>query len=191
MSCGMSNAHHRKKQPLLIRQQLLAVAARLAAERGVGAVTLDAVAAASGVSKGGLLHHFPTKASLLEGMLDSLLDQLDAAIDGQMRNDPVPYGRFTRGYLRAVVDLRERTDAPGDWGQATLTLLTDPALRQRWRDWVEKQSENFVGTDSSVDARIVRFATDGIWLAEVLGSGDATPASRQALVERLVSLTHK
>lgn len=76
MSCGMSDAHHRKKQPLLIRQQLLAVAARLAAERGVGAVTLDAVAAASGVSKGGLLHHFPTKASLLEGMLDSLLDQL-------------------------------------------------------------------------------------------------------------------
>ncbi len=191
MSCGMSDAHHRKKQPVLIRLQLLAVAARLAAERGVASVTLDAVAAASGVSKGGLLHHFPTKARLLEAMLDSLLDQLDAAIDAQMRNDPVPYGRFTRGYLRAVVDFRDHPEANGDWGQATLTLLTDPALRRRWRDWVEKQSENFVGTDSSVDARIVRFATDGIWLAEVLGSGDATPASRQALVDRLVSLTHK
>lgn len=187
----MSDAHRRKKQPALIRQQLLAVAARLAAQRGIGDVTLDAVAANSGVSKGGLLHHFPTKASLMEAMLDSMLDQLDAAIDAHMRRDPMPHGRFTRGYLRAIVDLRG--DAPGknDWAQATLALLAEPSLRQRWRDWVEKQSEDFVGTDSSVDARIVRFATDGIWLGEVLGSSETSPANDKALIDRLIGLTQK
>ena len=69
----MSDAHHRKKQPALVRQQLLEVAARLASEQGMAAVTLDAVSGASGVSKGGLLHHFPNKNALLEGLLDSLL----------------------------------------------------------------------------------------------------------------------
>jgi len=187
----MSDAHHRKKQPVLIRQQLLAVAARLATERGINAVTLDAVAAAADVSKGGLLHHFPTKVSLLEAMLDSLLDRLDAAVGAQMRSDPMPHGRFTRGYLRAVIALRERPEETQDWTQVTLALLTEPHLRQRWRDWVEKQSEDFVGTDSSVDAQIVRFATDGIWLADLLGSHESTLASQQALFERLINLTRK
>lgn len=187
----MSDAHHRKKQPVLIRQQLLSVAARIASERGIGAVTLDAVAAASDVSKGGLLHHFPTKASLLEAMLDGLLEGLDAAIDQQMRSDPIPHGRFTRGYLRAVLALRERPEESGDWAQVTLALLTEPHLRQRWRDWVEKQSEDFVGTDSSVETQIVRFATDGLWLADLLGSHESLSVSQQPLVDRLVSLTRK
>ncbi|MET0749152.1 MAG: TetR/AcrR family transcriptional regulator [Rhizobium sp.] len=187
----MSDAHRRKKQPVLIRQQLLSVAARLASTRGVGSVTLDAVAAASAISKGGLLHHFPTKASLLEAMLDSLLDRLDAAIGTQMRSDPLPQGRFTRAYLRAVIALRTRPEESGDWAQVTLALLTEPALRQRWRDWVEKQSEDFVGTDSSIDTQIVRFATDGIWLSDLLGSHASAVASQPALIDRLISLTHK
>ena len=81
----MSTAHHRKKQPLFVRQQLLEVAARLASEKGVTAVTLDAVSGASGVSKGGLLHHFPSKNMLLEALFDSLLVLLDAAIEEAMR----------------------------------------------------------------------------------------------------------
>jgi AcrR family transcriptional regulator len=187
----MSDAHHRKKQPAVIRQQLLSVASRLASERGIGAVTLDAVAAASAVSKGGLLHHFPTKASLLEAMLDSLLDRLDATIDAQMRHDPMPHGRFTRAYLRAVIALRDRPEETEGWAQVTLALLTEPHLRQRWRDWVEKQSEDFVGTDSSIDAQLVRFATDGIWLADLVGSHESASGSQKVLVERLISLTHK
>jgi AcrR family transcriptional regulator len=44
----MSLAHHRRKQPALVRQQLLEVAARLTMEQGMAAVTLDAVSGASG-----------------------------------------------------------------------------------------------------------------------------------------------
>ncbi|MGO8462836.1 TetR/AcrR family transcriptional regulator, partial [Rhizobium ruizarguesonis] len=38
----MSTAHHRPKQPALMRQQLRHVAARLAAREGMAAVPLDA-----------------------------------------------------------------------------------------------------------------------------------------------------
>ena len=96
----MSKAHHRKKQPQAVRQLLLGVAAGLCIERGASGLTLDAVAAAAGVSKGGLLHHFPSKAALLEGLLDDLIDRLDAAIHQAMLDDPDPTGRFTRAYLK-------------------------------------------------------------------------------------------
>ncbi len=185
----MSTAHHRKKQPLLVRQQLLEVAARLASEKGMTAVTLDAVSGASGVSKGGLLHHFPNKNTLLEALFDSLIERLDRAIEEEMRADPLPHGRFTRGYLRACLALRDRPEETKDWAQVTMVLLSEPPLRQRWRDWVRERSEEYVGTDSSVDAAIVRLATDGLWLADLLDSHAMDESAREKLVERLIELT--
>ncbi len=185
----MSTAHHRKKQPLFVRQQLLEVAARLASEKGMTAVTLDAVSGASGVSKGGLLHHFPSKNMLLEALFDSLLERLDAAIEEAMRADPLPHGRFTRGYLHACLALRDQPQGNKDWAQVTMVLLTEPQLRQRWHAWVRERSEEYIGTDSSVDAAIVRLAADGIWLADLLGSHDMDQGARQKLIDRLIELT--
>ncbi|SEH76445.1 transcriptional regulator, TetR family [Rhizobium tibeticum] len=186
----MSLAHHRRKQPLIVRQQLLDVAARLTMEQGMAAVTLDAVSGASGVSKGGLLHHFPTKNALLDALFESLLDRFDADINERMREDPVPHGRFSRAYLRAVADLRDSPDEAAHWAQVAVALLAEPRLRHRWRAWVQERTEEYVGTDSSVDAQIVRFAADGLWLADMLGSHD-NGGDRHALIARLVELTNK
>jgi len=40
-----------------------------------------------------------------------------------------------------------------------------------------------------MDAAIVRLATDGIWLADLLGSQDMDDSARHRLVERLIELT--
>jgi len=187
----MSEAHHRKKQPAVVRQQLLDVAARLACAQGMTAVTLDAVSAASGVSKGGLLHHFPSKNALLGALFDNLVARLDAAIDDAMRDDPVPHGRFTRAYLRAVLALRDKSEEAKDWAQVTMAMLTEPSLRQRWRDWVRERGEEYVGTDSSPSAQIVRLAADGLWLADILGSHEMDERERQSLIASLIELTAK
>ncbi|MDQ0563829.1 AcrR family transcriptional regulator [Rhizobium mesoamericanum] len=186
----MSLAHHRRKQPLVVRQQLLDVAARLTMEQGISAVTLDAVSGASGVSKGGLLHHFPTKNALLDALFESLLDRFDADINERMREDALPHGRFTRAYLHAVANLRENPGESAHWAQITVALLAEPRLRQRWRAWVQERTEEYVGTDSSIEAQIVRFAADGLWLADMLGSHD-DGSDRPALIARLVELTNK
>ncbi|MBB3917448.1 TetR/AcrR family transcriptional regulator [Rhizobium fabae] len=187
----MSNAHHRKKQPALVRQQLLEVAARLVASDGMAAVTLDAVSAASSVSKGGLLHHFPTKNALLDALFESLLEKFDADMEELMRGDPLPHGRFTRAYLRAVSGLKDRPDDSRSWTQVTIALLAEPRLRLRWRQWVQERAEEYVGTDSSLDAQIVRFAADGLWFADTLESHDINDALRRDLIHRLVELTGK
>jgi len=187
----MSNAHHRKKQPVLVRQQLLEVAARLAGEQGMSAVTLDAVSAASGVSKGGLLHHFPTKNALLDALFESLLEKFDADIDELMRADPLPQGRFSRAYLQAVSGLKDRPDDSRGWTQVTIALLAEPRLRLRWRQWVAARAEEYIGTDSALDTLIVRFAADGLWFADTLESHDITDALRRELIARLIELTHK
>lgn len=185
----MSIAHQRKKQPEAVRQQLLEAAASLCLEKGAGSLTLDAVAAAAGVSKGGLLHHFPNKAALLDGLLDDLMERLDAAIREAMRSDPEPHGRYTRAYLQACFVPGGMAEE-GRWKAMTMALLGEPNLRRRWRRWVEEQSVLHAGTDASIDCELVRFAVDGLWLASVLES-HAMPAERaRMLARRLTELSY-
>ena len=184
----MSEAHHRKKRPEAVRQQLLQVTARLSLEKGLGNITLDAVSQAAGVSKGGLLHHFPNKLSLLDGLFDDLVGKLDRAIDEEMLNDPVPHGRFTRAYLAVCFGSGGMEDGE-DWKALTVAQLAEPHMRERWRQWVEDRNTAHVGTDSSLDAELVRFAVDGLWLADLLSSHPLEPERRRAMVDRLIQLS--
>ena len=42
---------------------------------GEGVLTMDAVVKRSGVSKGGLIHHFPTREALVEGVVGEIIDR--------------------------------------------------------------------------------------------------------------------
>lgn len=185
----MSKAYHRKKQPEAVRQQLLEVAAKLSLEKGPGSVTLDAVSQAAGVSKGGLLHHFPNKLSLMDGLFDDLTAKFDRALAERMTADPEPHGRFTRAYLSACFDAQDEQERDG-WMVLTTALLSEPHLRERMRRWTEDRLTRHVGTDSSPDAVLARCAIDGLWLADLLGAPVLEPMQRQALREKLIALTH-
>ena len=52
-----------------ISEQLLEAAETVILRKGIGNLTLSAVAAEAGMSKGGLLHHFPTKNNLIESLV--------------------------------------------------------------------------------------------------------------------------
>ena len=71
------------------RDRVLDAYETLLIEAGPGAATLDAVAAAARVSKGGLLYHFASKDALAAGLLARLrersaadADAIRAAADG-------------------------------------------------------------------------------------------------------------
>ena len=55
----------RSKARSATREKLLQSASQVVVEKGVDALTLAAVAKQAGVSKGGLLYHFPNKNALI------------------------------------------------------------------------------------------------------------------------------
>ncbi|SFI32295.1 TetR/AcrR family transcriptional regulator [Aerobium aerolatum] len=63
-----------------VRSRLLRAAEELTHVNGAGNMSLDAVAARAGVSKGGLLYHFPTKAKLLEALVERFIEQFEAEL---------------------------------------------------------------------------------------------------------------
>ena len=61
------------------RTALLDAALTVVRRDGAAALTLDAVAAEAGVSKGGVLYHFGSKRALIDGLLERWLDEFGAA----------------------------------------------------------------------------------------------------------------
>ncbi|SXJ10507.1 TetR/AcrR family transcriptional regulator [Klebsiella pneumoniae] len=73
-------AQHRKKDPVRLHRQLLESAAMIAGRDGIAALSLNAVAREAGVSKGGLLHHFPNKQALIFALFARLLAMPDEPV---------------------------------------------------------------------------------------------------------------
>jgi AcrR family transcriptional regulator len=83
------------------REKILAAAEELARVAGPGNLSLDAVAARAGVSKGGLLYHFPTKAKLLEALVEQFL----ASFDATLRDRETASAGATDSLVRAYLDI--------------------------------------------------------------------------------------
>ncbi|PWK68132.1 TetR/AcrR family transcriptional regulator [Aminobacter sp. AP02] len=68
------------------REKILAAAAELADIIGPGNLSLDAVAQRAGVSKGGLLYNFPTKAKLMQALVQNYLKSFEDALAAKAAN---------------------------------------------------------------------------------------------------------
>lgn len=175
-----------RKQPDVVRRRLIEGAEALIVTRGLADLTLAAVAAAAGVTKGGLLHHFPSKQALVRALFADCLARLDAVIDAALARDGAAHGRFTRAYLDSVVEADARTRDV--WAALSIALLSDPALRADWSDWVRARHARHRATDDDPRLAAVRHAADGLWLADLLHE-EGGAAERAAVVAALRALT--
>lgn len=180
MYLSMTEAHRRKKQPEHVRAQLIESARRLALENGLAAVSVDAVAADAGVTKGGLFHHFPSKSALVKAVFAHLLDEFSADLDTRMAVDPEPYGRFSRAFVQSVFEV----GADAQWGPLWIATVTDPELRRLWGEWLAQQLSQHNETGPRLE--IARFAADGVWLGHMFG---VAPANPEEFRRRLIEMT--
>jgi AcrR family transcriptional regulator len=171
------------------RERILEAGCAIAAESGVAAVTLDAVADYAGVSKGGLLYHFPSKEALVAGMVDELCRAFADIAGAAARADPVPTGRSARAYLAASAGELWQSNR---WLALVGALVISPGLLDSWRAGVVagRLADEAEDTDP-VAAAIVRLAADGLWLAGVLGLPAPGPQLRAAILADLDQVTRR
>ncbi|MGR6921847.1 TetR/AcrR family transcriptional regulator [[Actinomadura] parvosata] len=88
------------------REKVLAAAARLFAEKGVDAVSMDAVAAEAGVGKGTLFRRFGDKS----GLAVALLDARERDLQQRILSGPPPLGPGAPARERLVAFVRAYLD---------------------------------------------------------------------------------
>ncbi|HEU4324349.1 MAG TPA: TetR family transcriptional regulator [Roseiflexaceae bacterium] len=167
------------------RVRLLQAAVEAMQQSGPSGLTLDQVARQAGVSKGGLLHHFPSKEALLEALVRRLFTDFAAAVEARLAQEPPGPGRLLRAYIHANLDdtqelslefaaplLAAMVDQPG-----LATLMRDDALAWQAR----------LDSDGLTPARaaVIRMAADAYWADRLIGvapRGDALVALRDELL---------
>ncbi|CAN5783832.1 TetR family transcriptional regulator [soil metagenome] len=162
----------------------------VAARDGVAALTLDAVAAESGVSKGGLLYHFATKEHLLHGLVRDCLDRWSADLAARIDSDPRPGGAGARAYVSAVAGPDH--DPVREMALLAATAL-EPSTADLWREtameWTAGDADPPADDERIVDLLLVRLAADGLWLARTLDLYDLTNERLAAVAKRLHEMT--
>lgn len=170
--------------------RLLEAANRIVQRDGAAQLTLDAVAAEAGVSKGGVLYHFPGKDALIRAMLDLLLygfdDELVEAPDEIPQHDGP--GQWLRGYIKASVhvDADERDLKAALLAAAAANPDLLEPMRERYRIWQARAEDD--GIDPAL-ATLLRLAADGLWIADLLDLAPPTDELRARVVNRMLALT--
>lgn len=150
------------------RDQVLAVAEAIVSEHGAAALTIDAVAKAAGISKGGVQSCFGTKEAMISTMLDRWLQDYAASFD-QIIN-----GRDND--LSARVDAHVRLSLSGNPGSTeraaalVAALVQNPEQLQAVRAWyAERFAGLFEAEGWGRSLRVALLATEGAVLLRHFG----------------------
>ncbi|MEI6778236.1 MAG: TetR family transcriptional regulator [Chloroflexales bacterium] len=171
------------------REAILAGACRVVRAEGGAGLTLEAAAREAGVSKGGLLYHFPNKEALIAGMMSQICADFDAAIEQELADDPAPGpGRWVRAYVRLSCNIEAQ---PLDVLYSALVAaigtninLLEP-LRAAFDRWQRRAVDD--GLDPAL-ATMVRLTADGLWFADLMGFAPPDAGLRAQVCARLISL---
>ncbi|MGC4122162.1 MAG: TetR/AcrR family transcriptional regulator [Myxococcales bacterium] len=156
-------------------------AARVVRRDGSACLTLDAVAAESATSKGGVLYHFPSKEALVAALVERLVRRFEARLTG-------PADGMLERYVRASL---EEADPADEALSASLVAAVAhaPALlepfRKRYSEW-DRALEACTGDRTT--ALLVRLALDGLWYADLLDMAPPSDSDRAKLADRLLAI---
>lgn len=180
------------KKGKLARERILAAAESIIVKKGVQSLTFDEVADQTGLSKGGILHHFSSKDALIRTMVEQFVERFETGLDDLERTDDASGGSYTRAYIRATLGEATSTGAQYDRLGAAITaaLHSFPELLMIVREQ-NMRCQTGVENDGldPVLATIIRLATEGLWLAEVLDVMRLEPETKRAVVARLMEWT--
>lgn len=166
------------------RERILDAVRDLLAAGGPSGVTLEAVAARAGVSKGGLLYHFGSKADLYVGLLERVRD----SVAGEMGRRAAS-GDAARAYLEYALP---EDDAEGGFFTSLIAAVrtgedADPralaGLAESFRAWEQPLRD---AVADPVQAETIRLVGNGLYLSAIAGLPQPDPELLAAVFDRLL-----
>lgn len=169
------------------RSKILAAVTVLIEREGIAGVTLEAVAAEAGLTKGGLQYHFTSKQELMEAVEDETWERADEAA---LKALGKPYEDATPDeLLEALV----RSSAASEVRKADLHLVLNGSVSEHAiakRDAFIKRWTGEEVRELSTWKWAALLASDGLWVHDALDSGVFGPG-REELLNVLVEMIRR
>lgn len=168
------------------RKKILAAAADLAREAGPGSLSLDAVAHKAGVSKGGLLYNFPTKAKLMQGLVEEYLSEFEARLDAA--TEPGEGGKaegLIPAYFRLSATECARSKPGASWVFAA--MAEDPDFLKPIRAFNRRLLDRLKAEASNPAALLTAWLViEGLRSLQLFESDILSEEERATIVEALI-----
>lgn len=148
---------------------------------GVHNLTIDLVAAEAGVSKGGVLHHFPTKTALIVAAMRQDMETLMMEID-ETADATVNFASALAQLARRVA-LEEGGVSPAFLVTAAEIPEAASVLATMFSTLVERAGKD--DKAGSIDSTLVLFASYGILISMGMKSFQPSAEELAALLDRL------
>lgn len=171
------------------RDRVLEAAERVVTDVGPARLTLDLVAQAAGVSKGGLLYHFPSKESLLIALANRYVQSMQQCI-AQAKGSIAP-GDVACEVKACIVgmlgtDVRSRAMGAALLAAAANDLGLLEVIREHIARYTEQLRQSAGGNFAR--AAIVTLAVDGLKMRESLRISSFDAAQREQIVNELLKI---
>lgn len=168
------------------RDKILAAAFDVVEKEGVSAVTFEAVSAASGISRGGLLYHFHSKEDLLIALHSYLAERWEERLVDALGMDPEVATPEQRVAAYARVSARS---ASGPELLLILEASIHTELRKPWSAVLAKWTPGLAEISPEDPVALTRLmavlAANGLWASEAISDLHIPESLRLALVERI------
>lgn len=173
----MSTPNHRKQRANNSREHILDTYVDLLIHTGERAATLDAVATAAKVSKGGLLYHFSSKKALLEALAERTLTLAE--------EDFAAMEQAPEGASAYYINSSTPDNTPFDRALIALSRLAqnNNELAQRTLAHVQEGWHSLILAELGDEriARAVLLLGDGMYYNAAFGGGATNPQTADML----------
>ena len=183
----MTTPNHRKQRANNSREHILDTYVDLLIRSGERAATLDAVATAAKVSKGGLLYHFSSKKALLEALAERTLTLAEEDFAAM---EQAPGGGASAYYINSSTP----DNTPFDRALIALSRLAqnNNELAQQTMSRVQEGWHSLILAELGDEriARAVLLLGDGMYYNAAFGGGSANPQTADMLKSDRAALEH-
>ncbi|HEX3982384.1 MAG TPA: TetR/AcrR family transcriptional regulator [Acidisoma sp.] len=172
------------------RDAAIAAALAIVTREGATRLTIDAIARESGISKGGILHHFRTKEAVLKALLEHQIESGNAVTQSFLAGMPPHHPE--RHLAAQIAAYRSAVAHPKSATFAIATAMAEsPELLAELRERGAKRIEIVKAEAQDPTIALVRWsAAMGLSLAEILGLSPVTEEERERLFDYLQDNRH-
>lgn len=155
---------------------------------GINDLTLDRIVQQAGISKGGLLYHYPNKLALLEGLTERVFTDFAEKVHHAADEDQEQTGKWTRALIKvSAEDLKQNAELNiGIFTSSLLESNVSDILRQ-YQLLLNKLEEDDL---PKATATTIRLTLDGLYYNQIFNIAPLDDNEMDDIIQTLLRQTY-
>ncbi|AVP98243.1 hypothetical protein C7S18_14035 [Ahniella affigens] len=167
-------------RPAKAKDKILAAARKIVETKGAGHLTFDELSTESGVTRGGITYHFPTKELLLRGLIEADLQDWEDDAEMLAGHCSCPRQAEMLGQIRCQMGQQDEDHKRFVTGMMSAAMV-DPGLLEPVRAYHHRKFASWEWHDQDLFAYLLLLAAEGTFWQDFFNTNAMPGPARERL----------